>query len=269
MFFLSSLVLASSAALIAAAPAAPPSVPGHVHVYPDEILLLGNGRHQVMKRSEFAALEAARKNPPPMPAWMNTSIPTLYGGKYIPAIGEETKPTLAKRDKKETIYVIGPESPKFLDWDVATTITMCSTGGYYNSFGTYTTTSIANSVSVGGGVDLKLVKAVLGFSLSTDYSRTWTDSKTITTTMYVPKDRCGVAVLNPWTYRSSGFVWSGNVGQSEGDNAGSMTEYQADRHDNKKYDSFSWVDGIMSVCSTPMVNGTIVPVPRCIGQGFL
>lgn len=269
MLFLSALILASRAATIAAAPAVFP--PGQLHVRHDEVLLYGNGRHQVMKRSDLAALEAARKNPPPMPAWMDTSIPTLYGDQYIPATDNETNTAPQKRGhhEKDTLYIINPESDEFLDWDIATTTTMCSNGGYYNNFGTYTTTSISNSVSVGGGFDLKIVKDVLGMSFNTDYTRTWGTSKSITTSLYVGKETCGVVVLNAWTTRSKGYVWSGVVGESEGDKAGSLSEYQADRHKSKNYDGFEWVDGIISVCSTPMINGTLQRVKRCIGEGWL
>ncbi|KAG9187911.1 hypothetical protein G6011_05782 [Alternaria panax] len=243
MHFTPLLALASSAALIAAAPA-----PAPISIGVDDVILHGKGRFTVMKRSDFEELEAARKSGvvPPKPAYLDENH---YSGN-------DTESTDQKHVKRATSIIIPNPNSRFLGWDVQisqvtrgapTTIAVAS--GY----------SISNTISVGTSSTLTLVKDFLQVSMSVDYSRTWQTTQTQTFTAEVPKDKYGAFVSNPWTTRASGNVWTGSIGGN-----GELSYYQADSFESKQFGIMEWVDGVISLCT-----GDEFPLKRCLGGGTL
>lgn len=242
--------LATLGALTAAAPST-------IKLGRDDVVLYGGGRYQIMKRTDLAELEECRRNgtTPPAPGYLNGG---LFSG---PSNGnnETTNSTLSSRslDKRgsETVIIRNP-AQRFLGWDVQmsevvkgapTTISVSS--GY----------QISNTISVGTSASFTLVKDFLEASLSIDYSTSWTSSQSQQFTAEVPVGQYGAFVSNPWTNRESGNVFEGGIGSE-----GSLTYYQADSFDNKQFDSMSWVDGVISLCT-----GDAFPLTRCLGEGTL
>jgi hypothetical protein len=104
------LALASSAALVAAAPA-----PAPLTVGVDDVILYGKGgRFQKMKRSDFEELDKLRKSGavPPKPSYLDDTLITA------PANGsKKSDATLQKR--ADSIIIPNPHS-RFLGWDIQT-----------------------------------------------------------------------------------------------------------------------------------------------------
>lgn len=237
------LLFASSIACVSAAPAP-------VTVGVDDVILYGNGHLSVMKRSEFTELEAARKygTVPPKPGRLDDSLITYAGNQTI----SSTKQT---RKQETTIIMPGPKS-RFLGWDVQMSqvvkgapTSVSVTSGY----------SISNTISVGTSSQLTLVKDFLSVTMSIDYSQSWQSTQSQTFQVSVPVGKYGAFVSNPWTNRASGKVWTGTIG---GD--GTLTPYQADSFEPKKFDNMDWVDGVISLCT-----GNTFPLKRCVGEGTL
>ena len=241
MHFTPLLALASSAALIAAAPAP-------VNIGINDVILHGNGRFTVMKRSDFEELEAARKSGvvPPKPAYLDANH---YSGN-------ETDVPAKKTLKRDTSIIIPNPNSRFLGWDVQVSQV---TKGAPTTIAVASGFSISNTISVGMSSTLTLVKDFLQVAMSVDYSQSWQTTQTQTFTATVPEGKYGAFVTNPWTDRASGNVWSGTIG---GD--GELSYYQADSFTSKQYDSMEWVDGVTSLCV-----GDTVPLPRCLGEGTL
>lgn len=118
---------------------------------------------------------------------------------------------------------------------------------------------IANSISVSQGATFTLVKDFLQATTTINYAKTWTTSQTQTFSSEVEKGKYGAFVTNAWTNRESGNVWEGTIGGE-----GSLTYYQADSFEDKKYGDMSWVDGVISLCV-----GDTFPLKRCLGEGTL
>ncbi|KAI8941991.1 hypothetical protein NX059_000101 [Plenodomus lindquistii] len=244
MHFTSAFVLASSAALIAAAPAP-------INIGADDVILHGNGRYAVMKRSDLEALEAARNaaTAPPKPSYLDDSIATFSGS--------ETNVTPGRLSKRagDTIIIPNPKS-RFLGWDMLMSTVV---KGAPTSVAVTSGHSISNSISVGVSSDISIIKEFLSVSTSVDYSTTWESNQSQQFTAEVPAGKFGAFVSNAWTHRESGNIWSGKIGES-----GDLTYYQADSFDSKNYGELSWVDGVISLCT-----GDEFPLKRCIGEGTL
>jgi hypothetical protein len=119
--------------------------------------------------------------------------------------------------------------------------------------------SIGNSISVGSSATFSLVKDFLDWSVSVDYSHTWTTTQTQSFNGKVPEGKYGAFVSNAWTNRESGNVWEGEIGGE-----GSLSYYQADSFEDKSFGDLSWVDGVIAVCL-----GDTPDLPRCLGEGSL
>ena len=108
MHFSQILALASSAALVAAAPAP-------IQVGADDVILYGkDGRFTMMKRADLDELEQLRKSgvTPPKPSYLDDTLITLPANESV-----KTDATLQKRTT--SIIVPDPHS-RFLGWDVQT-----------------------------------------------------------------------------------------------------------------------------------------------------
>jgi hypothetical protein len=239
------LLFASSIALVSAAPAP-------VTVGVDDVILYGNGRLSVMKRSDFTELEAARKSgtAPPKPSHLDDTLITYSGNQTLPS----TNQTLEKRDET-TIIIPGPKS-RFLGWDVQMSQVV---KGAPTSISVTSGYSISNTISVGTSSQLTLIKDFLSVSMSVDYSQSWQSTQSQVFQVSVPEGKYGAFVSNPWTNRASGNVWTGTIGGE-----GVLTAYQADSFEAKKFDTMEWVDGVISLCT-----GDTFPLKRCLGEGTL
>ncbi|KAF1961864.1 hypothetical protein CC80DRAFT_522518 [Byssothecium circinans] len=245
-------LLVSASSFVTAAPRA-------IKIRADDVILYGQGRYQIMKRTELAELEECRRNGtlPPSPGYLNPKLPYYNGGNITTngtTEGTIIPRSLSKRGK-ETI-IIPNKDERFLGWDVLMSqvvhgapTTMMVGSGY----------SIANSISVGASLSLGPISEFLTAGFSIDYSKTWTSSQSESFTHEVPKGKYAAFVSNPWTNRKSGNVWSGNIGGE-----GSLSYYQADSFDSKGWGNMQWVDGVISVCT-----GDSAPLKRCLGEGTL
>jgi hypothetical protein len=237
------LLLTSGLAFISAAPAP-------VTVGIDDIILYGNGRLSLMKRSEFSDLEAARKSstPPPKPSYLDDTLITFTGNAT-----NQPAPLLTKRDT--TLIIPGPNN-RFLGWDVQMSQVV---KGAPTSVSVSSGFSISNTVSVGVSSQFTPVKDFLSVSMHVDYSQSWQSTQSQTFQASVPEGKYGAFVSNPWTNRASGNVWTGSIGGE-----GSLTPYQGDSFDTKTFDTMEWVDGVISLCV-----GDEFPLKRCLGEGTL
>jgi hypothetical protein len=241
---------AARAFLIASIMTTISAAPAPITVGTDDVILYGNGRLSVMKRSEFTELDAARKSgvAPPKPGHLDDSLITYTGNKTnVPVL------RLAKRD---TTLIIPGASNRFLGWDVQMSQVV---KGAPTSISVSSGYSISNTISVGTSSQLTLVKDFLSVSMHVDYSRSWQSTQSQQFQVSVPEGKYGAFVSNPWTNRASGNIWTGTIGGE-----GSLTYYQGDSFDSKKFDNMEWVDGVISLCT-----GDSFPLKRCLGEGTM
>lgn len=108
MHFSQILALASSAALVAAAPAP-------VAVGVDDVILYGkDGRFAVMKRDELEEIKKLRESgvAPPKPGYLDENLVTLSPN--------ETHESETKLNKRASTFIIPNAPSRFLGWDVQT-----------------------------------------------------------------------------------------------------------------------------------------------------
>lgn len=118
---------------------------------------------------------------------------------------------------------------------------------------------MTNTISVSQSAQLTLVKDFLSATTTINYSQAWTTTQTQQFSSTVEVGKYGAFVTNAWTNRASGNVWEGSIGGE-----GTLTYYQADSFEDKRYGDLSWVDGVISLCV-----GDTFPLKRCLGEGTL
>jgi hypothetical protein len=243
MYFTQALILAGTVALVSAAPAP-------IAVGADDVILYGNGRLSILKRSDFAELEAARTagTVPPRPGYLDETLTTYTGN-------DTNRRTLQLNKRDATLIIANPNS-RFLGWDVQMSQV---TKGAPTSISVSSGYSISNTISVGTSSSLTLVKDFLSVSMSVDYSHSWQSTQSQVFQASVPEGKYGAFVSNPWTNRASGNVWTGTIGGE-----GNLTPYQGDSFESKNFDNMEWVDGVISLCT-----GDSFPLKRCLGEGTL
>ncbi|KAJ8113009.1 hypothetical protein OPT61_g4757 [Boeremia exigua] len=244
MHFTQVLALASTAALVAAAPAP-------IAVGVDDVILYGkDGQYTVMKRDDLEEIKKLRESgiAPPKPGYLDDTLVTLS-----PNDTEKPEGTLNKR--ATSIIIPNPHS-RFLGWDVLTSQVV---KGAPTTISISTGYSITNSISVSQGAQFTLIEDFLTASVSIDYSTSWQTSQTQSFSAAVPEGKYGAFVTNAWTNRESGNVWEGTIGGE-----GSLSYYQADSFESRTYGDLSWVDGVISLCT-----GDEFPLKRCVGEGTL
>lgn len=107
MRFTPIIALASSAALVAAAPAP-------IKVGVDDVILFSrDGRFQMMKRDELDEIRRLRESDetPPKPGYLDDDLITVSGGN-------ETALPQHSLDKRDTRIVVPNPHSRFLGWDV-------------------------------------------------------------------------------------------------------------------------------------------------------
>jgi hypothetical protein len=237
------ILFASIATSISAAPAP-------ITVGTNDVILYGNGRLSVMKREEFAGLEAARNSgtPPPKPGYLD--------GNLVTYTGNETNIFVPRLKKRDTTLIVPGANNRFLGWDVQMSQVV---KGAPTSISISSGYSISNTISVGVSSQLTLIKDFLSVTMHVDYSQSWQSTQSQQFQVSVPEGKYGAFVSNPWTNRVSGNVWTGRIGGE-----GSLTYYQGDSFESKKFGDMEWVDGVISLCT-----GDSFPLKRCLGEGTL
>ncbi|KAF2443218.1 hypothetical protein P171DRAFT_57742 [Karstenula rhodostoma CBS 690.94] len=219
-------MLASQLYALIAMGTAAMAAPSTITLRTDDVVLYGNGRYQITKRTDLDELEAFHKNGtvPPTPGYLNSNLITKSGSTTTNILQRDSG-AIQKRGSS-TIVIPNPDS-RFLGWDVQmsqvvsgapTTITVST--GY----------DISNSISVGTSVSVSTIESFLSASTSTDYSQSWTSSQSQQFAGEVPAGKYGAFVSNPWTNRRSGNVFQGRVGRE-----GTLTGYQADSFEEKAF----------------------------------
>ncbi|PSN60264.1 hypothetical protein BS50DRAFT_579417 [Corynespora cassiicola Philippines] len=254
----SAFALASSLALVSAFPT-PDGASKPITVRHDDVVLVGEGRFEVMKRSEFAELEQLRKSsiPPPAPGHFNASLKSYSGPELGHAVSESNTSSHTKR--KNQNIIIPNEPQRFLGWDVLMSQVV---KGAPTTIYVGTGYEISNEISVGVGLEVGLISDFLSVSTSVDYSNSWTSTQSQELEAEVPEGMYGAFVINPWTNRQSGYIWTGDMGKLGA--GGSRTYWQADSFESRKYGDLAWVDGLITLCT-----GAEFPLKRCMGEGTL
>ncbi|KAK0109528.1 hypothetical protein ONS95_002216 [Cadophora gregata] len=215
---------------------------------PDEIIVYGEGRVEIMNKTAWESLQNGAM----------IGRPAAIHPDLVSGTGpvNSTASTLNKRCDSITVFTPNPVQT-FLDWDVLMSSVIHATG----DSATVSVTegySISNSVSVTAGLSAAIPETFLTASFGISYSETWSSTYSAAYTFGVPDGKYGAVVSNPWTTRHSGFVDSGCVGSA------SRAFYQADSYTSKASGGLSWVDGTISLCT-----GDEFPLKRCLGEGTL
>lgn len=118
---------------------------------------------------------------------------------------------------------------------------------------------MTNSISVSQSAQITLIKDFFSATTTINYQASWQTTQTQQFSSTVPEGKYGAFVTNAWTNRRSGNVWEGTIGGE-----GTLSYYQADSFEDKRYGDLSWVDGTISLCT-----GDTFPLKRCLGDGTL
>ncbi|KAF4989466.1 hypothetical protein FDECE_14706 [Fusarium decemcellulare] len=210
------------------------AVPRSTTLSPDDVIVLAkDGSSQVMKATEFEALEAA----PPLP----------LNKKQVASSKK------ARRCEKSTEVQVTSDK-EFLNWDVAISPVISSTGGKA-TVSVSSGYSISNSVSVGGSYGVS-IESILSLSLTVDYTESWSSSQEQSLTFEVPDGQHGVIVSQPYVRRVEGNILSGCTDSPDKEG------FVSDSYSSRSYGNLNWVDGLIRLC-----NSTTYPIPYCNGDG--
>lgn len=226
------------------------AAPTPIAITDDDVILYGTGRFSIVKRSDIDELDAARSSGvvPPKPGYLDNTLFTYAGN--------ETNTPSSHKTKRDTTLIVPGRNSRFLGWDVLMSQVV---KGAPTSISISSGYSISNTISVGVSSQLTLIKDFLSVSMHIEYSQSWQSTQSQQFQVSVPEGKYGAFVSNPWTNRASGNIWTGNIGGE-----GSLTYYQADSFEAKKFDTMEWVDGVISLCT-----GDEFPLKRCLGEGTL
>jgi hypothetical protein len=230
------------------------------HLTERDVIVIRDGQPTVMDKATYHA-ENSHLTPPPNVNETHNEIRSLR-----PTSTSEGA-NIEKRCKKRDIYTLNPDQV-FLNWDVPMSSVVRSLA--LNTTGTspispVTTVAvtagytIANELSVSQGFGYGIIEGFLSGTTTVSYSQSWTSSYTAAYTFQVPSGKYAVVVSNPSTTRRTGWVDTGCPGE-----AGNRIEYVGDSYESKAYGGLSWVDGIISLCTSDTY-----PVPNCVGSGTI
>lgn len=230
------------------------------HLTEHDVIVIRDGQPKIMDKATYHA-----ENPDlAPPAGVNETHNEIRSLRPK-STSEGTK--IAKRCKKQDIFTMNPDQV-FLNWDVPMSSVVRSLA--LNTTGTSPTSpvttvsvtagyTIGNELSVSQGFGYSIIEGFLSGTTTISYSQSWTSSYTAAYTFQVPSGKYAVVVSNPSTTRKTGWVDTGCPGET-----GNRVEYVADSYDSKAYGGLSWVDGIISLCTSDTY-----PVPRCVGGGTI
>lgn len=214
----------------------------------DDVIVLGvDGSTQVMKATEFAALEARAAAP--------AAPEDLFSTSSAPMSPADESALSRRCAYTREVQVLS--DTEFLNWDVAMSPIISSVGGK----GSVTVTAgseISNTISVGASVSLASLDQIFGMSLSVETSETWSSSYEQSLTFEVPEGEHGLIVSQPYVRRIQGNVWQGCADNLQ------KIPFMSDSYTDRKFgDNLNWVAGLIRLC-----NSTSYPIPYCIGDGF-
>ncbi|KAF6841067.1 hypothetical protein CMUS01_03666 [Colletotrichum musicola] len=170
-----------------------------------------------------------------------------------------TETNLQKRQCSSQYSTVIDRSERFVDWDVQMSPVVIGAGKNGIDITISKSYSIANSVSVSGGLDFGLIKDRLKASVGVDFSRTWTTQAGVLIRGTVDNGETGVVITRPWTTRRYGRAFQGCVGSLK--QTGTFT---ADSHEEGSYEGVTWVSGAITACIKKQRS---IPLSRCNGSG--
>ncbi|KAF2090367.1 hypothetical protein K490DRAFT_36431 [Saccharata proteae CBS 121410] len=215
----------------------------------DDMILVGNGRHQVIKKRDYEALRTRsvgmNNTIRSTPTWSNATIGVT---KKIPR-------ELSERGCEESSEVQINDPTHFSNWDVA----MSSVVTAEHAVASVSVTqgfSLSNSLSVSAGVEVSTVEKLVSASLSVSYSVQWTTSDSIAYTFVVAAGKSGLVVSNPETTRYTGTYIYGCT------DSPSTADWTSDTYTSATMDGLEWVEGKIQLCTSDSY-----PVAYCVGTG--
>ncbi|KIL90073.1 hypothetical protein FAVG1_06811 [Fusarium avenaceum] len=200
----------------------------------DVIVLKTDGTSQIMKAADLERLETA-------PAIETRNI---------------AKKGLQRRGCEKSTEIQVLSEKEFLNWDVAMSPIISSLGGAKATVSVTDGFTVANSLKVGVGFSIPLIKDILTSSLSIDYTETWTSSQQQSLSFVVPDEHHGIIVSQPYVRRVQGRVIDGCTDEPE------KSEFISDSYESQSYGDLQWVKGIIRLCSSKTY-----PIPYCNGEG--
>ncbi|KAM0284360.1 hypothetical protein ACHAO9_009285 [Fusarium lateritium] len=200
----------------------------------DVIVLKTDGTSQIMKAADLERLETA-------PAIETRNI---------------VKKDLQRRDCQKSTEIQVLSEKEFLNWDVAMSPVISSLGGAKATVSVTNGFTIANSLKVGVGFSIPVIKDILTSSLSIDYTQTWTSSQQQSLSFVVPDDHHGIIVSQPYVRRVQGRVLDGCTDEPD------KSEFISDSYESQSYGDLQWVKGIIRLCTSKTY-----PIPYCNGEG--
>ncbi|KAH7370956.1 hypothetical protein BKA66DRAFT_444366 [Pyrenochaeta sp. MPI-SDFR-AT-0127] len=253
----------------AAAPLSADQLNGLELQFDDAIVILSNGETHVMKQSEIAAFEEALgvsygedliSNPLDVsaPAELDTTVELE---DTVDDLNSTKSSGLTRRAGAGDVRLVVPLSNQdFINWDVPMS-PIIQTKGDPATVAIASGQQIANGYTAGGGATLQLVPEFLAIEGHGDKVHTTTATVLGTVTFTIPRQKFGLVVSQPRTFRKRGFVWNGRPGRSSAD------YWQFDSYNGATFNlnggQLKWVHGIITTCTS-----TTYPVKFCIGNGF-
>ncbi|OLN83390.1 hypothetical protein CCHL11_03170 [Colletotrichum chlorophyti] len=220
-----------------------------------EVLVVGNDRSEIVTKETWHAFLKG----------MGVSLETpeidyeyLKAGDafaHIPV--NETG--LDKRDCDSNYQVVVDRSERFVDWDVQMSPVVIGTGSQGISITISKSWSVENKLKVSTGIDLGLVKKILGVKFGVDYARSWKTEQGQLIRGTVDNGYTGVVVTQPWTNRKYGRTFQGCVGSLR-----QTGTFMADSHEEGSYEGITWVAGAITAC---IKRQRSLPLTRCQGSG--
>jgi hypothetical protein len=242
--------------LVGLAAAAPSKQEPRILFHDDVILPRADGGYDVMKDWEWTDVERRMEKEARERA--EEEKRRSLAGETIPVganrIGRESEAQDQRRCEQSSEVQVLTDT-HFTNWDVAMSPVIGATGGQATVAVTKGYT-VSNSVSVGAGADLTLVKDVFSVSMSIEYGHTWTTSDTQTFTYFITPGQYGLVVSNPYTRRITGNYVTGCT------DSPSFEAFTSDSYQDQNYSGMSWVAGPIRLC-----NSTTYPIPFCVGTG--
>ncbi|OJJ42221.1 hypothetical protein ASPZODRAFT_125875 [Penicilliopsis zonata CBS 506.65] len=219
---------------------------------PDEVILYGEGRMEVVHESIFHGLLADQE--------ISLEAPEV-DESFLSFNSSDLSSDLEARDEVScgrTLALVTTSTQTFIDWDVQMSPVVIGTGT--NGLNVYVSSgySVSNSVSVSAGLDLgEITSKLSAISTGIDYTRTWSTQTVIQVNGNVPNGFSGVMITKPIKNRKYGKTMTGCIGSQT-----QSGTFMADSFEQGSYAGVSWVSGAITMCVKKQF-----PLTRCTGSG--
>ncbi|WYZ38355.1 hypothetical protein EsH8_III_000269 [Colletotrichum jinshuiense] len=225
----------------------------HRRLARDEMILFSEKRAEVINEDKWRELVKEKGYLPEPPAWNQSWLDDAKDLAPVPV-----DETLEKRDCAHTFSIVTDKTERFVNWDVQMSPVVIGYGSGID-ITVSKSYSVANTVSVSAGVDLKFIKDRLGSELGVSLSRTWTTQQGYMVRGSIADGETGVVISTPWTNRRYGRVFQGCVGSTK-----QTGTWIADTYEEGSYEGVDWVAGAITVCAKKQKS---IPLSRCNGSG--